>query len=107
MISQIRKRGGLWVTGHGYLVQSHATWREAAESLGAVRRIRQQVKNREANQQDTTPKNSVTVTNRCGYYECRKWSSDESQLGLCERHDKLAKDYLSTAPTKTKWGRYA
>lgn len=78
MISQIRKRGDLWVTGHGYLVQSHATWREAAESLGAVQRIRQQVKNREAH----VPKNSVTVTNRCGYYECRKLSSDESQLGL-------------------------
>lgn len=106
MISQIRKRGDLWVTGQGYLVQSHATWREAAESLGAVRRIRQQVKNREDNQ-GSALKNSVTVTNRCGYYECKKWSSDESQLGLCERHDKLAKDYLATTPTKTKWGRYA
>lgn len=57
MIPQVRKRGDLWVTGHGYLVQSHATWREAAESLGAVRRIRQQVKNREAH----APKNTVTV----------------------------------------------
>lgn len=44
MIPQVRKRGGLWVTGHGYLVQSHASFREAAESLGAVRRFRQQVK---------------------------------------------------------------
>lgn len=103
MTPQVRKQGGLWVTGHGYLMQSHASFREAAESLGAVRRFRQQVKNREAH----VPKSSVTVTNRCGYNECRKLSSDESQLGLCERHDNMAKDYLATTPTKTKWGRYA
>lgn len=100
MISQIRKRGDLWVTGHGYLVQSHASFREAAESLGAVQRFRQQVKNRVANQ-GSAPKNSVTVTNRCGYNECRKLSSDESQLGLCDRHDKLAKDYLRTSRRAT------
>lgn len=97
MIPQVRKRGGLWVTGEGYSVQSHASFREAAESLGAVRRFRQQVKNREAH----VPKSSVTVTNRCGYNECRKLSSDESQLGLCDRHDKLAKDYLLTSHRAT------
>lgn len=96
----IRKRGGLWVTGHGYLMQSHASFREAAESLGAVQRFRQQVKNREDNQ-GTVPKNSVTVINRCGYNECRKLSSDESQLGLCDRHDKLAKEYLLTSHRST------
>ena len=97
MIPQVRKRGGLWVTGHGYLMQSHASFREAAESLGAVQRFRQQVKNREAH----VPKNSVTVTNRCGHGECRKLSSNESQLGLCDRHDNMAKEYLLTSHRST------
>ena len=101
MIPQVRKRGGLWVTGHGYLVQSHASWREAAESLGAVRRFRQQVKNREASHRAASPKSSGTVTNRCGYNECRKLSSYESQLGLCDRHDNIAKEYLLTSHRAT------
>lgn len=101
MSSLIRKRAGLWVTGHGYLVQSHATWREAAESLGAVRRIRQQVKNREERWRELMPKNMVTVTKRCGYNACRKLSSDESNLGLCYRHDQEAQQHLSASRAGT------
>lgn len=101
MIPQVRKRGGLWVTGHGYFVQSHASFREAAESLGAVRRVRQQVKNREERRRELMPKNMVTVTKRCMYNACRKLSSDESQLGLCDRHDQEAQQHLSASRAGT------
>lgn len=96
MSSLIRKRGDLWVAGEGYLVQSHATWREAAESLGAVRRIRQQVKNRVANQQGIALKNSVTVMKRCVYNACTSKQCDETQLGFCAYHDGQARKYLAS-----------
>ncbi len=101
MIPQVRKRGDLWLTRQGQLTQSHATFRQAVESIGAVRRVRQQVKNREERWRELMPKNSVTVTKRCGYNACRKLSSDESNLGLCYRHDKEAQQHLSASRAGT------
>lgn len=89
MSSLIRKRGGLWVTGHGYLVQSHATWREAAESLAVIRRFRRKALGL-VEPRPSLVRKQVTVTKRCMYGPCKKIQDPASQWGMCSSCDEGA-----------------
>lgn len=94
MSSLIRKRGDLWVTGHGYLVQSHATWREAAESLAVIRRFRRKALGI-SERASVRVSRRGTVTKRCTYGPCKETQDPGSQWGMCSWCDEATKENLA------------
>lgn len=87
--AMIRHVDGLWACDVGGVWQWHSSWREASETLAAIRRFRRKVLGI-VEPRPSLVRKHVTVTKRCTYGPCKKIQDPASQWGMCSSCDEGA-----------------